>query len=319
MGSITAINSSVALTGKFTAQLTGGLGTEAPRRSLFGQYSPIAVNQTGDRVLTPGAVLVGQSPNENEVTMRFAEDLKDDNYRIEIFGFDDPPSGVVGLRNKVPIGQGDLFVPSIAGTRKDTLDFRLDLGPQVTAVVPQPVVRVGTALQQQRDTIVVYFDNDKLLVENNSAGAPTARSVENPAFYQLIFTSDTVRNTDDTTFLPTSVKYNAATNSATLKFAVDLNDLMGPAAEPATYRLRVGTRETTPASPTRSEATANVITDLNTGGAVKLRLTSREVGESAGGIQVVFQNTHSGTPSVVAAGRTVTVDIGPIISRQQSC
>ena len=177
-----------------------------------------------------------------------------------------------------PTGLGDLFIPSVAGTRKDTLDFRLDLGPQVTAVVPQPVVRVGTALQQQRDTIVVYFDNDKLLVENNSAGAPTARSVENPAFYQLIFTSDTVRNTDDTTFLPTSVKYNAATNSATLKFASDLNDLMGPAAGPATYRLRIGTRETTPAAPTRSEATANVITDLNTGGAVKLRLTSRRSG-----------------------------------------
>jgi hypothetical protein len=307
---VSAINSSVALTGKLTAQLNGGLGTAPLGIAAANSYAPIAVNQSHDRILTPGAVLVGQSPNENEVTFRFAETLKDDNYRIEIFGFDDPSSGVVGLRNTLPTGTGDLFVPSVAGTRKDTVDFRLDLGPQVIAVVPQPVVRVGTGLQQQRDTVVVYFDTDKLLVENNSAGQPTARSVENPAFYQLIFTSDTVRNTDDTTFLPTSVKYNAATNTATLKFSGDLNELMPSSVGPATYRLRIGTRETTPTAPTRSEGTANVITDLNTDGAVKLRLTSRAVGESAGGTQVIFLNTRSGTPAVSVAGNVVTVDMG---------
>lgn len=242
----------MALTGKLTAQLNGGLGTAPLGIAAANSYVPIAVNQSHDRILTPGAVLVGQSPNENEVTFRFAETLKDDNYRIEIFGFDDPSSGVVGLCNTLPgTGTGDLFVPSVAGTCSDTVDFRLDLGPQVIAVVPQPVVRVGTGLQQQGDTVVVYFDTDKLLVENNSAGQPTVRSVENPAFYQLIFTSDTVRNTDDTTFLPTSVKYNAATNTATLKFSGDLNELMPSSVGPATYRLRIGTRETTPTAPTR--------------------------------------------------------------------
>ena len=306
---VAAVNGSAALSGKLTARLNGGLGTAPLGIAAASSYSPIAVNQSQDRVLKPGAVLVGQSPNENEVTFRFAETLKDDNYRIEIFGFDDPPSGVVGLRNTAAAG-GELFVPSVAGTRKDTVDFRLDLGPQVTAVVPQPVVRVAGQLQQQRDTIVVHFDNDKLLVENGPDGKPTARSVENPEFYQLIFTHDTVRNTDDATFLPTSVKYNAATNTATLKFAGDLNDLTGSTSGPATYRLRIGTRETTPAAPTRIEGTANVITDLNTAGAVKLRLTSRQVGESAGGTQVNFLNSRSGTPSVVAAGNVVTVDMG---------
>lgn len=307
---VSAINSSTALTGKLTAQLNGGLGTAPLGIAAASSYAPIAINQSNDRILKPGAFLVGQSPNENEVTFRFAETLKDDNYRIEIFGFDDPNSGIVGLRNKVPTGTGDLFVPTVAGTRKDTVDFRLDLGPQVTAVVPQPVVRVGAGLQQQRDTVVVYFDTDKLLIENDSLGQPTARSVENPAFYQLIFTSDTVRNTDDTTFLPTSVKYNAATNTATLKFSGDLNDLMPSSAGPATYRLRIGTRETAPAAPTRSEGTANVISDLNTGGAVKLRLTSRAVGESAGGTQVIFHNTLGGVPAVSVAGNVVTVDMG---------
>ncbi len=309
-GLISAINSSTALAGKLTAQLNGGLGTAPLGVSPTSSYSPIAVNRSGDTILQPGAILVGQSPNENEVTFRFAETLKDDNYRIEIFGFDDPIAGVVGLRNTAASGLGDLFVPSTAGTRKDTVDFRLDLGPQVTAVVPQPVIRVGSQLQQQRDTIVVYFDSDKLLVENNAAGQPTSRSVENPAFYQLIFTSDTVRNTDDTTFLPTSVKYNAATNTATLKFSSDLNNLLGSNAGPATYRLRIGTRETTPAAPTRSEATANAITDLNTNGAVKLRLTSRAVGEVVNPIQVAFVNSGSGVPAVTAAGNLVTVDMG---------
>jgi hypothetical protein len=133
--------------------------------------------------------------------------LPDDNYRIEIFGFDDPVRGIVGLRNLALNGEGDLFVPDQAGTRQNTVSFRLDLGAQVTAVVPQPVVRTASgALQQQRDTVVVYFDNDKLLVENDAFGQPTARSAENPAFYQLIFTSDSVRNTDDLYFTPSSVK-----------------------------------------------------------------------------------------------------------------
>src|SRR5207253_2415976 len=106
-------------------------------------------------------------------------------YRIEIFGFDDPVRGIVGLRNVGSSGApGNLFVPSLTGTRQNTVDFRLDLGSQVTAVVPQPVVRgAGGQLIQQRDTVVVYFDADKLLVENDAFGLPTARSAENPAFY----------------------------------------------------------------------------------------------------------------------------------------
>lgn len=92
-------------------------------------------------------------------------------------------------------------------------------------MVPQPVQRVNGQLQQLRDTIVVYFDSDKLLVENDSFGQPTANSVENPAFYQLIYTDDTVRNTDDIYFAPSTVTYNASSNTATLRFAGDINDL----------------------------------------------------------------------------------------------
>ncbi len=101
--------------------------------------------------------------------------------------------------------------------------------------MPQPVIRTATGLQQQRDTIVVYFDSDKLLVENDAFGAPTARSAENPRFNQLILTRDSVRNTDDAYFLPSSVKYNATTNTAALKFANDINALAGNAPATSVY------------------------------------------------------------------------------------
>ncbi len=309
---IQAINSSPVLSGKLSARLNGGTATAQLGMVAASSYSPVLVQSSNDQIITPGAVLIGDSPNENEVTLRFAETLRDDLYRIEVFGFDDPASGVVGLRNvsDEPGTPGDLFVPSVAGTRKDTIDFHLDLGPQVTAVVPQPVVRVGTALQQQRDTVMVYFDSDKLLVENDNFGRPSSRSVENPEFYQLIFTSDTVRNTDDQYFLPTSVQYNALTNTATLKFSGDLNDLVGSSAGPATYRLRIGTRESAPIVPTRQEASATVITDLNTGGLVQFRFTARETGEPGNGIRVAFTNSQSGTPTVSTAGRVISVDLG---------
>ncbi len=117
-----------------------------------------------------------------------------------------------------------------------------------------------------------------------------------------------MRNTDDTYFSPSSVKYNATTNTATLKFANDINALAGNA--PATFRLRIGTRETAPIVPTYSEAAATVISDLNTGGQAKVRFTAREVGEAGSGVQVEVTNTNSGTPAVTTTGRIVKVDLG---------
>lgn len=309
---VQTINNSPVLNGRLIAKVKGGLQAATLGHAASTSYSPILVNQTRDLVVQPGAVLVGQNPDENEVTVRFAETLKDDLYRIEIFGFDDPTQGVVGLRNlsDQPGVPGQLYRPSLAGTRKDTIQFRLDLGPQVTAVVPQPVYRVGTALQQQRDTIVVYFDNDKLLVENDSQGNPTSRSVENPQFYQLLYTNDTVRNTDDQRFLPQSVRYNALTNTATLRFASDLNELTGAGGGGGSFRLRIGTRETLPMAPSRLDAAATILTDLNTDNAVQLRFTARQAGEQGNGIRVQFVNSGSGTPVASVAGRIVTIDMG---------
>ncbi len=316
---VSAINSSVSVAGSITAKINGGLGSARIGLNAVSSYSPLQLNRVHDVVVVPGSISVGQSPDENEVTVRFAESLTDDDYRVEVFGFDDAGLGIVGLRNKSSTGGvGDLFKPTDSRTRQDTINFRLDLGPQVLSVVPQPTNRVNGQLQQQRDTIVVYFDSDKLLVENDANGVPTKRSVENPEFYRLLFTSDTVRNTDDLSFMPTTVVYNAAANTATLRFSGDINELAGSNAGPATYRLRIGTRESAPMQPVRQEAAATVISDLNTNGAVKLRFTARQVGESGSGIKVAFTNSGSAGPTVTATGRVITVNIGgAAVSAQQ--
>ncbi len=314
---VDAINVSSIAAPVVIAKLNGGLANTRIGLNNVATYSPVQLRQSGDVVIQPGAILVGANPNENEVTVRFAETLPDDDYRIEIFGFDDPIRGITGLRNVGSNGlKGDLFVPDKSGTRQDTINFRLDLGSQVTAIVPQPVVRLANGtLQQQRDTIVVYFDNDKLFVGNDVNGKPLPGSVENPEFYQLIFTNDSVRNTDDQYFNPRSVKYNAATNTATLTFgdnsgSLDINSLPVGNVGPGTFRLRIGTRESRPITPTYSEAAATVISDLNTGGLAKVRFTSRQVGEAGAGVQINVIKTNLANPLVTTAGRIITIDMG---------
>lgn len=308
---VDAINASPVLASVLGAKVNGGHSGTAIG-SINPTYSPLVLNRTGDIIVQPGTVVIGEAPNENEVTLRFAESLPNDLYRAEIFGYDDPVTGIIGLRNTSATGTvGELFKPTQSNQRQDTVDFRLDLGPQVTAVVPQPVVRnADNSLQQLRDTIVVHFDSDKLLVENNSLGQPTSRSAENPEFYQLIFTDETVRNTDDSYFFPQSVKYNASSNTATLRFGQDIDTLPGSNSGSRTFRLRIGTRESQPIAPALSEAAATVISDFNTNGAVKFRFTSRVLGEAGSGIQINVINSNSGVLSITANGPTVTIDLG---------
>ena len=184
-----------------------------------------------DMVVYPGFIGVGSQPALNEVVYRFAGQLPDDKYRIDIFG-----TGGTPLRN-------------VAGERylngQDTsLEFELDLAPQILSVVPQPVERIvnplnpsQTILQQQRSKIVVYFNDDNLNVA----------SAQNRTFYQLIHSRGTLENTDDVVFNPVSVVYSASTDTATLEFGVPLDQLVHPltgaALGPGTLRLRVGNDE----------------------------------------------------------------------------
>ena len=71
--------------------------------------------------------------------MRFKDHLPDDLYMIEVLGGGPTPLTDV---NGVPFEDGGNF----------QMTFSLDLGAQVIAVVPQPVIRdAGGVLDQRRD------------------------------------------------------------------------------------------------------------------------------------------------------------------------
>ncbi|MEQ8786611.1 MAG: choice-of-anchor L domain-containing protein [Pirellulaceae bacterium] len=188
-----------------------------------------------DVVITPNFYGFGESTSE--VIVRFAETLPDDLYQIQFFGAGPTPL----MDTSGATFDAVSITPAIDNL---TRNFELNLGAQVIAVVPQPIVRdTNGVLTQAKNQIIVYFNDDDLLDGITSA--------ENPAFYQLILTRDTVRNTDNLVYNPTSVAYDPATDRAVLTFATDLDLLTDPLAggSDRTYRLRIGTDEVFPGAP----------------------------------------------------------------------
>jgi hypothetical protein len=164
-----------------------------------------------DVTIVPGSITVDDLPNENQVVIRFAETLPDDTYRIMVGA---------GLKTTA----NDTATPR-------SVDFRLDLGAFVMSVVPQPVVRTGSTLNQNRNTIDVYFNaNDPL----NVASAQTASS------YRL-FEVDPASGNDVNPLAPanpSAVSYDAAAGKAVLTFAT------GKIDDGKLYRLQIGGAET---------------------------------------------------------------------------
>jgi len=105
----------------------------------FGNRDPVT-QQVLDEEVEFGWIGLGDW--DNEVIVRFAENLPDDLYRLVVVGSDTyvdldgqpvaPLANTLGVtfRSDYPAGQRDL-----------EFDFELNLGPQVVAVVPQPIVR----------------------------------------------------------------------------------------------------------------------------------------------------------------------------------
>ena len=177
----------------------------------------------GTTPIAIGFVGIGERPND--VIVRFATNLPDDLYQVRIAGT---------LQNV----SGDKFNDGIASTTQ----FDLDLGPQVIAVVPQPVTRTpGGQLQYATDAmgrnainqIEVFFNSDPL----NAAGAI------NPEFYQLIHTNGTRTSLDDTIVNPISVSPPGTSHKVVLSFAP------GVLTTADTFRLRIGNSEPLPALP----------------------------------------------------------------------
>ena len=184
---------------------------------------PPVLTLTGvsDLAVEPGYIGFGNS--SREVVFRFAEPLEDDLYQIDIAG-----SGAGALRNL----DGELFQDGVDFSQQ----FSVNLGPKVAAVVPEPVKRAANGdLEPSVGKIEIYFNNDTL---------DPVRAVD-PSFYALIFTRDTVNNTDDVLIQPSSVTYSSTTNVVTLDFGSPLSRIENP-SDPASgfltgaARLRVG-------------------------------------------------------------------------------
>ncbi|MFP6673836.1 MAG: hypothetical protein VB878_02050, partial [Pirellulaceae bacterium] len=203
-----------------------------------------------DLRVVPGYIGGNTAPNENEILLRFAENLQDDLYRVQVFGADDIPNNILALRNSF----GEVFTPSGVDTDRQTIFFNLDLGAQIQAIIPQPTTRDANGnLVQEDDVVLIYFNDDDLHDEavNFTVGDPSApaASVVDPAFYQLILTNETASNIDDQAFSPETLEYDPVTDTVKLTFAGPLYDLGGASGIAKTFRMRVGTDESAPAQP----------------------------------------------------------------------
>ena len=204
-------------------------GVRLTRAGGDGQFG-----QANDVIVAPG--FIGLGDTNREIVMRFAETLPDDTYRITVF--DTGPNALLTSAGGT-VNEGSDF----------TLNFRLDLGAQVVAVVPQPIRRnasgglemtevVGQTTRSTANMVYVYFNNDDL----------SATSATRPEFYRLYITRNTLDPQDDVEIIPTSVEYDPATDLVKLIFgqAGSLDQLVGPdgSRDPIkSLRLRIGTSE----------------------------------------------------------------------------
>jgi hypothetical protein len=168
-----------------------------------------------DVLIQPG--YIGLSDTPREIIIRFADNLPNDVYQIQLVG-----TGAAPLL--------DTLGNAVNGGVDLDYKFSLDLGVQVVAIVPQPITRlppvgnVPGALSQNLKAIDVHFGLDML--------DPTQAT--NPAFYKLINTA-----TGEIT-LPTSVNYTTVVDGtgtlvnfkSTLNFANDI--------PVGTFKLKVG-------------------------------------------------------------------------------
>ncbi|MEQ1829069.1 MAG: hypothetical protein ABL921_24110, partial [Pirellula sp.] len=199
----------------------------------FGATSP-----QPDAAITPA--FLGFGDTQRIVVARFSQPLPDDAYRIEVFGVDLPSESVGAIRNVT----GVALAPRRLGSDRDTVDFTLELGTKIAAIVPQPIDRSTSGVLSRRGgDIEVYFNDGELYDQAVITGtiSPNPKVVD-PQFYNLMYTRDTVSPNDDEVFRPISIAYNPTLRRATLTFAQDIEQL--PSVKGAgTFRLRIGSNE----------------------------------------------------------------------------
>ena len=289
---VNAINRNAAASAILKVTVIGG-NSNANIANTVINGTAIRLTGSNDILVTPG--FAGRGAFDREAILRFKETLPDDRYHIDVFG-----NGPLALKDTL----GNPFNMGVNFQR----EFNLDLGAHVISVVPQPVDRAGSSLTQRRRDIDVYFNQDDLYPGPLTTGQfPTNPSVVNPAFYQLIFTRDTVQNTDDQIFLPTTISYDPDLDKAVLTFAAEIDKLPTGAG---TYRLRIGTNESAPVAPLALRPSATVASDFNTAGAVNIRFDAVSPGEAGDDIAVIVSKANLGpsvAPTVTVFGKRITV------------
>jgi VCBS repeat-containing protein len=188
-----------------------------------------------DVVVDIGFVGLKDADNRNQIVLRPASfsalntdrpesSFPDDMYRLDVNGSTGTP---LSNNSGEAFNDGNDF----------SLQFTLDLGAQVVSVVPEPITRDSSGLVQDRNQIVVYFNEDDL---------DPADAVD-PALYRLVDTSATADTADDTVLLPTSVSYDADANTAVLNFS-------GSGISDGTYRVDIGSTDEPNDAPTEANS-----------------------------------------------------------------
>jgi|GEM_PF-1541978 len=149
---------------------------------------------SNDVVIDPGYIGIGDNPNE--VILRFAETLPDDNYQITIHGNDIPPdSGLPGIPESGVTALRNLANEAFLDGDDQVINFELDLGAKVVAVVAQPVLReqilsiTDVAELHDGDTFTITIGDTQATFEmdldglglNDSANIQVAYSAANSA------------------------------------------------------------------------------------------------------------------------------------------
>ncbi|MEO1993537.1 MAG: hypothetical protein ABGW78_16505, partial [Pirellulales bacterium] len=116
-----------------------------------------AFDNGNDLIVTPGSITVDDLPNQNQVTVRFAETLVDDDYRITV-------NETLRSMPVIPGGPTEAF-GSDSEPFTFSRGFRLDLGAQVISVVPQPVL-VNKVVKV--DDVSLLQDGDLLEISQGS-------------------------------------------------------------------------------------------------------------------------------------------------------
>ena len=130
------------------------------------------------------------------------------------------------IRTKI---SGAGFGVTVSGTGSQVKLAGNSFTPTIVRTLATPAALTVTdgGLVQRKNQVIVHFNEDDLNMDP-TVGA----TADNPSFYRLINTADTLSATDDTLLIPSSVVYDNVSNTSVLTFAADIP--LG------TYALRIG-------------------------------------------------------------------------------